>query len=306
MSMRMELSTTVSFFLPPLETSPEACVAELERYKRLGFDHLDAIMCGAHDPASPLRLPDWKGWTLRIREAADRLGITFVQSHVPFYPFLSRSAGFPEDIDAMVDRSIEAAAMLGAPWTVAHPATALGAPMVMKASREGNIAYFSRRLETASRCGIGIALENMADFDGGGRNRWYCAWAEELADLIDTLDQGSGLVGACWDFGHANLVYASQKEALSCIGQRLKVTHTHDNNGLRDEHLSPFRGKVNWREIMTTLAGIGYEGYLSFEVRRILDPDASPAVIDSLWRHLLVVGDCLLAMYEEAKRQREA
>ena len=296
----MKLSTTVNFFLPPLETSPEACVAELERYRLLGFEHLDAIMCGAHSPASPLRRPDWKDWTCRIREEADRLGITFVQSHVPFYNFITVPAGLPDDIDAMVDHSIEAAAMLGAPWTVAHPATALGAPMPMKASKAGNLEYFSRRLETASRCGIGIALENMADFDGGGRSRWYCAYAEELADLIDTLGQGTDLVGACWDFGHANLVYASQKEALLCLGKRLKVTHTHDNNGQRDEHLSPFRGNVRWREVMTALAEIGYDGYLSFEVRRILDPDADPAVIDSLWRHLLVVGDCLLAMYHEA------
>ena len=210
----MKLSTTINFFIPPLETSPEACIAEMERYKRLGFENLDAIMCGAHDPDSPLRQRDWKGWAQHIREEAERIGITFVQSHVPFYPFLNRPVSVPGDIDEMVDRSIEAAAILGAPWTVAHPATAIGAPMVMKTSREGNLAYFSRRMETASRCGIGIALENMADFDGGGRNRWYCAYAEELCELIDTLDPSGEQVGACWDFGHANMNYAKDITAI--------------------------------------------------------------------------------------------
>ena len=297
----MRLSTTVNLFIPPFETSKEACVAELERYKRLGFDYLDAIMCSAHAPASPLRRPDWRDWAAFIRAEADRLGITFVQAHVPFYNFCCPPAGLPGDIEEMVDRSIEAAAIFGAPYTVAHPATALGAGMVVKASKAANLDYFSRRLETAARCGIGIALENMADFDGGGRNRWYCAWVEELCDLIDTLDAGSGLVGACWDFGHANLVYPSQREALLCLGKRLKVTHTHDNCGTRDDHLSPFRGTVNWKEVMTTLADMGYERDLSFEVKRILNPDADPAIIDSLWRHLRLVGGCLIAMYDQAR-----
>jgi len=300
----MRLSTTVNFFIPSLAASPSSCVVEMKRYKQLGFDYLDAIMCDAHAKYSPLRQPDWREWAHWIRQQADYIGVTFIQSHVPFYNFCAAPANLPGDMEEMVDRSIEAAAIFGASYTVAHPATALGAGMVVKVSKAANLDYFSRRLETAARCGIGIALENMADFDGGGRNRWYCAWVEELCDLINTLDAGSGLVGACWDFGHANLVYSSQREALLCLGSRLKVTHTHDNCGARDDHLSPFRGTVNWKEIMTTLADMGYERDLSFEVKRILNPDADPVIIDSLWRHLHVVGDCLIEMYNQARANK--
>ena len=297
----MRFSTTINFFIAPLNASPALCVREIQRYKRLGFHCLDAIMCGAGDRDSPLRLQDWRGWARMLREEADKAGVTFIQSHVPFYNFYTMPSSVPDDMEQMVDRSIQAAAILGAEYTVAHPATALGAPMVMKTSREINLEYFRRRLDTAAKAGIGIALENMADFDGGGRNRWYCACVEELCDLIDTLNEGSGLAGACWDFGHANLVYSSQREALLYLGSRLKVTHTHDNGGARDEHLSPYRGNVNWREIMTTLARMGYSRDLSFEVRRILNPDASADIVDSLWRHLLVIGNHLVGMYEEAR-----
>ena len=71
----MRLSTTINLFIPPFETSREACVQGLERYKRLGYDCLDAIMCSAYAPASPLRLQDWRDWAAFIRaEAVDVYG----------------------------------------------------------------------------------------------------------------------------------------------------------------------------------------------------------------------------------------
>ena len=295
----MRISTTINYCISPCKESAEGCASELKRYKAIGFDCLDAIMCGAADADSPLRQKDWRGWAHRVADAAAEVGITIVQSHVPMHNFCTRPEGTPEDLDEMVDRAIEAAAIFGAPWTVAHPATALGEGRSMNASRGKNIEFFSKRLETAAKFGIGIALENMADFEGGGRRRWYCAEVEELCDLIDTLDQGTGLVGACWDFGHANLVYPSQREALLYLGQRLKVTHTHDNSGLRDEHLAPFRGNVDFFEIMKTLKEMDYRHDLSFEVKRMLNPRVPESLKDNLWRHLLDVGRFLVSLYED-------
>lgn len=296
----MRLSTTVNFFFPPYNTSLEACAEELKRYKALGFQYLDAIFCGAGDPDSFLREAGWEGRIQDIAAAAADLGITFVQSHVPFYNFYTMPSGTPDDIEEIVDRSIISAGILGAPWTVAHPATALGSSMPFLQSKASNLDYFKRRLEVCEKHHVGLALENMADFEGGGRNRWYCAHVEELCDLIDTLDQNTGLVGACWDFGHANLVYSDQRDCLRMLGGRLKVTHVHDNMGTRDDHLSPFRGTVNWFDIMHTLAEIGYAHDFSFEVKRIVTLGVPEEVKGSLWRHLMVVGEYLLSLYKEA------
>ena len=298
----MRLSTTVNFFFPPYNESLENCIEEMKRYKALGFDNLDSIFCSAHQPDSFLREPDWKDRMQVLADAAKEIGITFVQSHVPFYNFYTMPDGLPDDVEEMVDRCIEAAGILGAPWTVAHPATALGAPLPMIKSKEINIDYFSRRLEVCAKHNVGLALENMADFNGGGRNRWYCAYVEQLCDLIDTLNQGSGLVGACWDFGHANLVYDDQTECLKTLGDRLKVTHVHDNTGTRDDHLSPFRGTVKWYDIMRTLAEMDYQHDFSFEVKRIVAPGVPEEVKSSLWRHLKMVGDYLISLYDEAKK----
>ena len=302
----MRLSTTVNFFFPPYSESLEACIEEMKRYKALGFDNLDAIFCSAANKDSFLREPDWKERMQVLADAAKEIGITFVQSHVPFYNFYTMPAGTPDDIEEMVDRSIVGAAILGAPWTVAHPATALGAPLPFIKSKEINIDYFNRRLEVCAKHNVGLALENMADFEGGGRKRWYCAHVEELCDLIDTLNQNSGLVGACWDFGHANLVYADQTEALKILGERLKVTHVHDNIGRNDSHLSPFRGTVNWFDIMRTLAEINYQHDFSFEVKRIVTPGVPEYIKTSLWRHLKVVGDYLISLYEDALKEAKS
>ena len=296
----MRLSTTINFFIAPYTQSFDACVEALEQYRDLGFSNLDAIFCGAENPGSPLRRDGWEDWVAAIGQAARERGITFVQSHVPFYNFCTMPASVPADAEEIVDRSIQAAGILGAPWTVAHPATALGAKLPFVASKAQNLDYFNRHLEVCQRYGVGLALENMADFEGGGRHRWYCAYAEELCDLIDTLDQGSGLVGACWDFGHANLMYADQSGALELLGQRLKVVHVHDNSGQRDDHIAPFRGTVDWFSIMQTLARMDYRHDFSFEVRRMLQPGVPDEVKNSLWRHLKVVGEFLIAQYDAA------
>lgn len=299
----MKLSTTINFFFPPYSDSLDACIEEMKRYKALGFDNLDAIFCSAASKDSFLRQADWRERMQVLADAARSIGITFVQSHVPFYNFYTMPTGTLEDIEEIVDRSIEGAAILGAPWTVAHPATALGASLPFITSKKVNLDYFSRRLEVCAKHNIGIALENMADFEGGGRKRWYCVYVEELCDLIDTLNQNSNLVGACWDFGHANLVYANQTEAIKTLGERLKVTHVHDNMGNWDSHLTPFRGSINWFDIMRTLAEMNYQHDFSFEVKRIITPGVPEYIKTSLWRHLKVVGDYLITLYENAQKE---
>ncbi len=93
---------------------------------------------------------------------------------------------------------------------------------------------------------------------------WLTSVAHELASLID--DFGSPRVGACWDFGHANRVYADQTEAIRIIGKRLKATHVNDNVGDTDLHLLPFLGTIPWAKILPILTEIGYEGDFTYEI----------------------------------------
>lgn len=297
----MRLSITVNFFAKPLVYSLDECIADMKRCHDLGYRVLDAIMCNAADPGSFLRLPDWEERMHILAQAAKDIGVEFGQSHVPFYNVCQKSATLPDDIDEMVDRSIRAAGILGAPWTVIHPGTMLNDPSPVRRSKEVNLDYMRRRLETSEDCGVGLAIENMNAVRGGGRERRYCSDAEELCDLVDTLRRDSSLVGICWDFGHGHTIYADQSEALKMLGERLKVTHVHDNNTFWDQHLSPFRGTIDWFSVMRTLAEMDYQHDFSYEVKRIADVRVPEELKTSLRQHLKEVGDYLISLFDEAK-----
>lgn len=291
----MRLSTTVNFFIYPGDGTMAPYFDDLRHYHALGYRALDAIFCSADAEGSPLWRDDWRDWAQRIAEEAARLDITFIQTHLPYYNFSPSGGGLREGTEEIVRRSIHCTGILGAKWTVSHPATDFEQPLMVEASREANLAYFAPHVVLAKEVGVGICIENMADFAGQGYDRSYCATVEELCELVDTLQARHGNAGICWDFGHANLVYKDQAACLRYIGKRLKMTHVHDNSGQRDEHLTPFRGNVNWQSAMAALREIGYEGDFSFEIRRM--PLSVPrALHDSLWTHAKHVGEYLLTL----------
>ena len=290
----MQLSTTINFFLYKDDGSYQAYREDLQHYAALGYKALDAIFCSATEPYSPLRTSGWMDWAKEMREEAERLGITFVQTHLPFYNFCDPVTGVIADTEEILEKAICCTKILGARWTVAHPGTDYGASM-LEVTRKKNIEYFSRRLELAEKNDIGICIENMADFPGQGFKRNYGGSVELLCELVDTLSEKFENVGVCWDFGHANLMYKDQTSCLRYVSNRLKVTHVHDNNGTYDEHRPPYMGNVDWEKIMPVLKEIGYEGDFSFEVGR-MGQHVPRYLSDSLWAHLLKVGEYLISL----------
>ena len=99
-------------------------------------------------------------------------------------------------------------------------------------------------------------------FGGGG-------W-EDLCELCDKID--SDKLGICWDFGHANTASLDQYAAIKEIGDRLKMTHVHDNFKTADHHQLPvlweplWCGCVDWKNCMKALKEINYNGSLALEM----------------------------------------
>lgn len=60
-------------------------------------------------------------------------------------------------------------------------------------------------------------------------------------------------VGICMDVGHANFG-DGVRAVLEHARPRIVTAHIHDNQGLKDEHLWPGEGTVNWTEAMSGLA----------------------------------------------------
>ena len=109
---------------------------------------------------------------------------------------------------------------------------------------------FKKLAETAEKCGVNIALENLRK-------------PEYLEYVFNSID--SGRLKFCYDSGHENC-FTPGYDFLAKYGHKLAALHLHDNDGKSDQHLLPFNGTVNWERIMNRLSALDYSGPLALEV----------------------------------------
>ena len=63
-------------------------------------------------------------------------------------------------------------------------------------------------------------------------------------------------VGVCLDLGHAHIA-TGIAEAVGILSNRIASVHVHDNHGMKDEHLWPGEGTIDWpaaAELLKALA----------------------------------------------------
>jgi sugar phosphate isomerase/epimerase len=73
---------------------------------------------------------------------------------------------------------------------------------------------------------------------------------EHLVEILETGHLDS--IGACLDLGHAHMtvgVFA----AIATLSGRIVQVHVHDNHGLKDEHLCPGDGSIDWPAAVAAL-----------------------------------------------------
>lgn len=260
----MRLSTSTNLFAYRPDFSDFIPIIEsMKLCKKVGFDAVDINLCDVTRHYYRLADPDWEEWIAEVKELSEELDLPITQSHPPFYNCLDPDFSLKAEYDKMIRRSIKASGMLGVPWVVMHPGSLLEEDPQRAKSKKGNYEYFMPLLELAGEYNTGIAIENMSGVHENGQ-RVYCNSHEYLIDFVESLPVDN--VGICWDFGHAHLEKVNQVEALRAMGARLKATHVADNSGLRDDHIMPFAGHINWYEIMPVLSEIGYQGDFTYEI----------------------------------------
>lgn len=78
-----------------------------------------------------------------------------------------------------------------------------------------------------------------------------------------------GWLGLCYDLGHVNILKPEERqveqEFFRQHRKQIWHCHIHDNNGVRDEHLVPGAGSIDFVPLLSMLAGTN--ATLSFEVR---------------------------------------
>ena len=171
-----------------------------------------------------------------------------------------------EILEKRIIKSIQMSKLFDIKWLVIHVGTYLdeNGKYDMEKSIECNIRYLDKFIKCADQNGIKIAIEN------GTQNEIYGAppYVDELIKIVDYFNNKyqKEILGICFDFGHANVGKVNIYEEIKKIGNKLKVTHIHDNFG-KDDHNFPFNGTINWNLAMKALKEIDYSGELNLEIR---------------------------------------
>jgi sugar phosphate isomerase/epimerase len=100
--------------------------------------------------------------------------------------------------------------------------------------------------------------------------------------LITLLDLGHlNNVGICLDLGHAH-ISMGVAEAIATLGNRIATLHVHDNHGIKDEHLWPSDGTIDWAATVKALKALPTPPAAVLEIHHSLDTDvhALPARIE--------------------------
>ena len=114
----------------------------------------------------------------------------------------------------------------------------------------------------AKPLGVSLLLENIPN---------ELTAPQKLVELIRTLHYED--VGVCLDLGHAHLE-PGVEEAMETLKPFLRSIHVHDNHGMKDEHLWPGEGTIDWKRTMELLRTAPQVPALVLEVEG--DPAGDP------------------------------
>ncbi|MCD6508052.1 sugar phosphate isomerase/epimerase [Candidatus Poribacteria bacterium] len=199
-----------------------------------------------------------------LKRQCERLGVLIHQMHGPMFNTCEEPSKLKAHMEE-AERSLRWAGVLGVRWVVFHPGSASISEDEedLEEVRRRNLEVFGKLADTARQLQIGIAIENTADRNDGGR-RVFGATTYELLSLVRAL--GPEVAGICWDTGHANVQKLNQYKAIKALGKHLVATHIDDNNSSSDQHLLPFEGNIDWKGVMRALREVNYDGFFNLEI----------------------------------------
>ena len=233
------------------------------------------LLKGESYPRCDLPVEEFVACYAPLKEASEKHGVAIAQMHAPFPSWID---GHPEETEyilSTIEKVIAVCAYVHCPAVVVHPFVSGNRAH----DREVNLAIYRRLMPAAKKYGVKVCLENMFSTVQGHVVECYCTSAEDICELMDTLNAEAGeeCFGFCYDVGHANITGKIQREYLNKLGKRLTVLHIHDNDGSGDRHLIPYTQSpdlwgvnlgTDWEGFLAGLRDIGYEGSLSFETFR--------------------------------------
>lgn len=230
------------------------------------------------------------------KQGAKAAGITINQMHMPYPIYVPGADRKINDYlwDQVAPKSMAICAYLGCPYIVIHGfklAHFLGSEEL---EWQETARFIDSIAPLAKEMGITICIENLYEGVGGHLVEGPCCNAGKAAERIDRFNEkyGAEVLGFCFDTGHANIVGIDFERFITRLGNRLKVLHIHDNDGIADLHQIPFTftrtrenmSSTDWEGFIRGLRNIHFDKVLSFETAPVLT-----AFPEALKRNALVV-----------------
>jgi sugar phosphate isomerase/epimerase len=133
--------------------------------------------------------------------------------------------------------------------------------------------FFQTLIPLLEKYHVKICLENLYESVGQRIAEGVCANPADAIAYIDKLNElaGKQLFGLCLDSGHLQLTHQDSYRYIQLLGNRIKLLHLHENDGIADQHQMPYsfgNGKrmgQNWKQFIMALKEIEFDGTLSFE-----------------------------------------
>jgi sugar phosphate isomerase/epimerase len=240
----------------------------LERMAAGGVAGIEIFaMRGHFDYTNPNQLREIASW-FNSQE-----GVAFQSLHAPLYasgewgrwdtpPLNIAGRERKERIEAMdeIRRAIAVAEVIPFRFLVLHA----GVPgeAFDEHKFEGAATSIEHLRAFAKPLGVRLLMENIPN---------ELTAPEKLVELIQTLHYDD--IGVCLDLGHAHLE-PGVEAAFEILKPLIRSVHVHDNHGMKDEHLWPGGGTIDFSRTMELLRTAPQVPALVLEIEG--DPDGNP------------------------------
>jgi sugar phosphate isomerase/epimerase len=232
----------------------------------------------------------------QVREIASWFGsqpeVVFQSMHAPVFasgewgrfdspPLNIAGQDRKERIEAMdeIKRAIEVAEVVPFRFLVLH--AGVTGEHFDEHKFEGALTSIEHLRAFAKPLGVRLLLENIPN---------ELTAPEKLVALIQTLHYED--VGVCLDLGHAHLE-PGVEAAIETLKPFIRSVHVHDNHGMKDEHLWPGEGTIDWKRSMELLRSAPQVPALVLEVEG--DPRGDPGFGKTVPARMLAAWETLEA-----------
>ncbi len=257
--------------------------SQLAFLKEIGFDLVElSFNC---PPMDYQNVRQCEGF----RKTAERLGMSYT-AHAP--DTIKLSSPDRDEVQTGIEICkdvIESTQICGADTLVVHACSYIKLQPGKEHLQKANLLW---ALESVAGCcerwNVKLAVETMCP-------GWLTSDIDLLIDVVDSIN--SPQIGICIDTNHLNLS-VGLGESIKKAGSRILEFHVNDNHLLKEEHLLPFDGLIDWQEFVHVVCDLGFSG------KMIMEPSwPAGADVHKMIRRAKCASEKIISLFGHAKDQ---